>query len=153
MFLLGVDNLREFQPPLAFGLEIYFHPALTNRDSAVNKNSILFRVILPEVSMRFRFCTSLTFITMASLLWITAGAQERRGTIIGHVADASRGILQGARVQLQPTGQTTATDSQGQFTVSGLTPGKYTVNVSYVGFAPYSTEVTVNAGEVAKLDA
>ncbi|HXO38721.1 MAG TPA: carboxypeptidase regulatory-like domain-containing protein [Candidatus Acidoferrum sp.] len=103
--------------------------------------------------MRFRFCTSLTFITIASLLWIAAGAQERKGTIFGHVADASHGILQGARVQVQPTGQTTATDSQGQFTISGLPPGKYTVTVSYVGFAPYSTEVTVNSGEVAKLDA
>jgi TonB-dependent receptor len=103
--------------------------------------------------MRFRFGTSLTFITIASLLWIAAGAQERKGTIVGHVADASHGILQGARVQVQPTGQTTASDSQGQFTIAGLPPGKYTVNVSYVGFAPYSTEVTVNAGEIAKLDA
>ncbi len=103
--------------------------------------------------MRFRLCTFITFIFIACLLWIGAGAQERRGTIVGHVADASHGILQGARVQVQPTGQTTATDGQGQFTISGLPPGKYTVNVSYVGFAPYSTEVTVNAGEVAKLDA
>src|SRR5450755_1259978 len=103
--------------------------------------------------MRFRFGTSLTFIIIASLLWTAAGAQERKGTIVGHVADASHSVLQGARVQVQPIGQTTATDSQGQFTISGLPPGKYTVNVSYVGFAPYSTEVTVNAGEIAKLDA
>jgi TonB-dependent receptor len=103
--------------------------------------------------MEFRRCTSLTLIVIACLFWIGAGAQEHKGTIVGHVADAGHGILQGARVQVQPTGQTTATDSQGQFTISGLPPGKYTVNVSYVGFAPYSTEVTVNAGEVAKLDA
>src|SRR5262249_30921917 len=32
-------------------------------------------------------------------------------------------------------------------------PGKYTVTVSYVGFETYSGEITVNAGEVAKLDA
>jgi TonB-dependent receptor len=103
--------------------------------------------------MEFSRSTSLTFIVIAFLFWIGAGAQERRGTIVGHVADGSHGVLQGARVQVQPTGQTTATDSQGQFTISGLPPGKYTVNVSYVGFAPYSTEVTVNAGEIAKLDA
>jgi TonB-dependent receptor len=103
--------------------------------------------------MNFNRCMSVSFITIACLFCIVAGAQERRGTIVGHIADASHGILQGARVQVEPTGQTTATDSQGQFTVSGLPPGKYTVNVSYVGFAPYSSEVTVNAGEVAKLDA
>jgi len=93
------------------------------------------------------------FTIIAILFWIGAGAQERRGTIVGHVADTSHGILQGARVQVQPTGQTTAADSQGQFTITGLPAGKYTVTVSYVGFAPYSTEVTVNSGEVARLDA
>jgi TonB-dependent receptor len=91
---------------------------------------------------------------MSCVAWLfQAGAQERKGTISGHVTDASHGILQGARVQVQPTGQIAATDSQGQFTVSGLPAGKYTVTVSYVGFAPYSSEVTVNSGEVAKLEA
>jgi TonB-dependent receptor len=104
--------------------------------------------------MRLKPSTSivLTIITLFACVGLGT-AQDRRATIIGHVMDPSRSVLQGARVELQPTAQIAATDSQGQFTISGLAPGKYTVNISYVGFAPYSTEITVNAGQVAKLDA
>jgi hypothetical protein len=60
------------------------------------------------------------FAIISCVAWLLqAGAQERKGTISGHVTDASHGILQGARVQVQPTGQIAATDSQGQFTISG----------------------------------
>lgn len=92
---------------------------------------------------------------MVALLALTASvtAQERKGIITGRVTDAQHGVLQGARVQVQPTNQISATDSQGQFTISGLAPGKYNITVSYVGFAPYSTEVTVNTGETAKVEA
>jgi TonB-dependent receptor len=104
--------------------------------------------------MRPNLCTLIIFSVITCFTYVAPlAAQERKGTIIGHVTDVSHGVLQGARVQVQPTGQTTATDGQGQFTLSGLPPGKYTVTVSYVGFGPYSSDVTVNAGAVAQLDA
>src|SRR5438270_13606297 len=104
--------------------------------------------------MRPNRFASIVFVMITCVACLfQAVAQDRKGTVSGRVTDGSHSILQGARVQVQPTGQIAATDSQGQFTISGLPAGKYTVTVSYVGFAPYSTEVTVNAGEVAKLDA
>src|SRR5882672_871147 len=103
--------------------------------------------------MSFHRCTSVTFIFVVCLVWIAAGAQERKSTIRGRVTDASNSILQGARVQVEPTSQVAVTDNQGQFVITGLVPGKYTVTVSYVGFAPYSGDVTVGSGEVARLDA
>jgi TonB-dependent receptor len=103
--------------------------------------------------MRFFLCRSVTIIVIACLSWIGAGAQEHKGSIRGHVTDASNSVLQGARIQVEPTSQVAATDSQGQFAIGGLLPGKYTVTVSYVGFAPYSGDVTVAAGAAAQLDA
>ncbi len=81
-------------------------------------------------------------------------AQERKGTIIGHVTDATRAVVQGARVELQPGGQTTVSDGQGQFTIPGVAAGRYTLSVSAVGFATFSTDdLAVSAGGVVNVDA
>jgi TonB-dependent receptor len=83
-----------------------------------------------------------------------AGAQEHSGTITGRVADATRAVIKGARVQLQPSGQTTVSDDQGQFTISGVAPGRYTIGVSAVGFAQFSSnDVAVTAGGVVNVEA
>jgi hypothetical protein len=65
---------------------------------------------------------SLILVLISFLVCVSGIGQERKGTIIGHVTDVKHGVLQGARVQVQPTGQVAATDSQGQFTIAGLPP-------------------------------
>lgn len=82
-----------------------------------------------------------------------ASAQERRGVITGKVLDASQALLQGARVEIAPTGQSAVSDGKGQFTISGLSAGKYTVKVSYLGFDSFSKEISVEPGAVANVDA
>jgi TonB-dependent receptor len=87
-------------------------------------------------------------------LWLSGlRAQERKGTITGHVTDTNHDALVGARVELQPSGQTAATDTQGQFTISNLAPGKYTLTISYVGFKPFSKDVTIGSGAGVNEDA
>jgi hypothetical protein len=97
----------------------------------------------------------LSLITlMCSTLWVMPlDAQERSGWITGSVADAAGGILPGARVEWQPQGSSAVTNGQGQFTISGVAPGQYKLSVNYVGFAPFSTDVTVAAGQTARVDA
>jgi TonB-dependent receptor len=91
---------------------------------------------------------------MCSTLWVMPlDAQERSGWVTGSVADAAGGILPGARVELQPQGSSVVTNGQGQFTISGVAPGQYKLSVNYVGFAPFSTDVTVAAGQTARVDA
>jgi TonB-dependent receptor len=80
-------------------------------------------------------------------------AQERKGTVTGHVTDATHAVLQGARVELKPNGPTAVSNNEGQFVISGVTPGTYTVTVSYLGFAVFSKDVTVTAGQMASVDA
>jgi TonB-dependent receptor len=84
--------------------------------------------------------------------WFLA-AEERKGAIAGHVADANHNALQGARVELQPQERRTISDSQGQFTISDLAPGNYTVLISYMGFSPFAATVSVTEGQVARVDA
>src|ERR1700676_235749 len=82
-----------------------------------------------------------------------AGAQERKGTITGHSTDSNQDPLIGARVELQPLGETATTHSLGQFTISEVPPGKYVLTVSYLGFDPFSKDVTVASGATVNVDA
>jgi TonB-dependent receptor len=91
-----------------------------------------------------RYCFG--FLAIFLLLGLFAHGQERKGTISGRVTDVNHDALVGARVEVQPNGYAVTTDVQGAFTISDLAPGKYTLTVSYVGFKPFSKEVTVAAG-------
>jgi len=79
--------------------------------------------------------------------------QEQRGSITGRAVDRAGAILQGAHVEIEPSGISTATNAQGEFTVTGLAPGSYSVTVSYVGFAPFTTKVQVSAGQAERVSA
>lgn len=104
--------------------------------------------------MRRSWYSLILFLSFINLLWLVpAQAQERKGAITGRVTDAEHAVLQGARVKLQPNGRAVVSDAQGQFTISDLAPGHYTLTASYVGFAPFSTDLDVTAGQAAKVEA
>jgi len=88
------------------------------------------------------------------MLWLTAvDAQERKGSITGSVTDSAKAILQGARLELQPLRITAVSDNTGQFSMTDLPPGSYTLKISFVGMAGFSKNVTVTAGQVTRVDA
>ncbi len=97
------------------------------------------------------FAISVAFCCL--LLVGAASAQSGRGSIAGRVADTGEGILQGAQITVDPGGVKVSSDVQGEFLVNGLTPGSYTVTISYVGFTTVTKSVTVAAGQVANADA
>jgi len=80
-------------------------------------------------------------------------AQSGRGVIVGRVKDVAGAVLQGAKIDLEPKAASAASDIVGEFTITDLAPGSYTVTVSYVGFAPFSNKVNVTAGQTAHVDA
>lgn len=89
---------------------------------------------------------STTFLTI-NVLWLASAAQDGRATLSGKVTDASQGVLRGARVELQPGAKATTADSNGDFSITGLKPGGYTVTISATGFALYSTNVKISADQ------
>jgi TonB-dependent receptor len=86
------------------------------------------------------------------LCLIPANAQEAKGTIAGTVKDSAGGVLVGALVEIQPTGKRAVSDDQGQFRIVDVTAGQYTLTATYVGFSPFSTSMTMAAGQVATAD-
>src|SRR6266851_6944442 len=71
---------------------------------------------------------------------------QDKGKITGQATDVNHDPLVGAHVELQPLRQTAVADAQGQFTITNLPPGKYTLIISYVGFKQFSREVNVAPG-------
>jgi hypothetical protein len=80
-------------------------------------------------------------------------AQSGRGTLEARVADTANAVLQGAQVTLQPGDYSSATNTQGELTITNLTPGKYTLSISYVGFLTFKQEVNIAAGQSLQVNA
>ena len=81
------------------------------------------------------------------------GASNSNGSVSGTVKDTAGAVLQGAQVALQPTATTVASDAQGDFLISNIKPGTYTLTISYVGFNNSVTTIVVNAGQATTVNA
>lgn len=82
------------------------------------------------------------------------------GAVRGRVVAQETGApLASANVVLRTPGQTdqatvvasATTDAAGRFQLIGIRPGRYTVEVTFISYAPYRAEVTVTAGQVVEL--
>jgi len=80
-------------------------------------------------------------------------AQSGKGTITGTVKDSAGNVLIGAVIEVAPSGQRAVSDDQGNFRISDLTPGEYTLTVAYVGFANFTASAKVDAGQTATTNA
>src|SRR3984893_2196664 len=101
-----------------------------------------------KMHMRLYALSSVAFLSC--LLGLPrAAAQVGTGTINGTVTDADHDVLPAAPVKLEPGDTTVKTNDQGEFAITNGAPGTYTLTVTYVGFSPSETPVTVAAGQVA----
>jgi len=91
-----------------------------------------------------------TFVVMLlSLLWCSQVtlAQSSKGIIQGTVVDAGDAAVPGAQLKLAPLGITVVSNDHGEYRLPEVPAGKYTLTVSYIGFAPETSEVEVTAGQ------
>ncbi len=87
------------------------------------------------------------------LIPLVCNAQANKGSIRGHVTDASQAVIQSARVAVDPGNIVTTSDPLGDFVVAGLAPGSYTVTITSVGFKELVQTISVTAGQIAPLNA
>src|SRR5437879_5420016 len=80
-------------------------------------------------------------------------AQSGKGIISGTVKDSGNSPLQSALVQLLPLGRKVVTDDHGQFRITDVPVGEYTLSVSYVGLTVSNTPVVVEAGKESTVNA
>ncbi len=93
------------------------------------------------------------FLLILSLFSVQAvRAQNDKGSVTGHVTDSSGSALQGASVELQPTGKIVATNQQGTYFVNNLAPGTYTITVTYVGFSLFTKVLTITPSQTTTID-
>jgi TonB-dependent receptor len=104
------------------------------------------RAVLGVVLAMLPFC--------APIFWPErAAAQNAKASITGHIVDVAGGVLQGALVTVQPSGYSSVSDNQGQYSVTNLPAGKCTVTISYSGFASFTKNVELTEGQTVSLDA
>lgn len=67
-----------------------------------------------------------------------------QSSLQGKVTSKSGEELIGANVWLEGTNKASATDGDGNYVISGITSGQYTLKVTYVGYVSYSNQITIN---------
>ncbi|MBM4160352.1 MAG: TonB-dependent receptor [Ignavibacteria bacterium] len=104
-----------------------------------------------QVSIR-RFAVELAMLLVSLvLLGALANGQQLAGTVRGKAVDATtKEGLVGANVLVPGTNRGTATDLDGNFSLS-LPPGRYTIEVRMVGYTKKSESITVAAGGTVEL--
>ncbi len=82
-----------------------------------------------------------------------ASAQAQQGTVTGRVTDAaSNQPIVAAQVAVVGTNQRAETNTDGRYTLQGISAGQVEVRVLRLGFAELRKGVTVTAGQTATLD-
>lgn len=85
-----------------------------------------------------------------SLLLVLAAVpalSQTKGIIRGKIVDELGGALPGASVRIKGSTRGAVTNTTGDFTVPDLSPGTYTLQINYMGFAPVEKTVQVSGGE------
>ena len=65
-------------------------------------------------------------------------------SVSGTVLDEKGSPVENATVTLLPGNKGALSDARGAFTITGVTPGSYTLRVSFIGFTTYEQKITVD---------
>ncbi|MDE3200759.1 MAG: carboxypeptidase regulatory-like domain-containing protein [Acidobacteriota bacterium] len=99
----------------------------------------------------------LVSIAMTLAAHAQTGNETGTGILHGHIADQTGAVIPQAEITITPVhGKAVAhvqADAAGEFEAKGLTPGDYIVDVTYAGFAPFTSKpISIAAGQSKRID-
>lgn len=87
-------------------------------------------------------------IAVLALFLTSVGAAAQVGQVAGEVLDANTGQpIPGVQVSVEGTGVGTISNNSGRFVLTSVPAGPQTLRFTYIGYAPATREVTVEAGQ------
>lgn len=93
------------------------------------------------------------FILLSFLFFLAVGqALAQTGIIKGKVMDSNSQPLIGANVSIKGTSQGALVDAEGNYAITKVRDGEFTIVVSFVGYKTQEQNVTVSNGGEANLD-
>lgn len=114
-------------------------------------------IALPEIKNREKLKSQLNLKkALITVLFVIIGVTvfAQTGKISGKVSDKKTGeTLIGVTVKIAGTTKGASTDVEGRYVIGGLNTGKYTIEISYVGYTTKNiTEVDVKNGNSTPID-
>lgn len=92
------------------------------------------------------------YVFLCAFLMLSVMAFAQTGSIKGKVIDESNQPLPGSSVSIDGTTQGATTDANGNYTITGLKPGNYTITAKFIGYVDNKKTVTVVSGGSVSID-
>jgi len=93
------------------------------------------------------------FLFLALIIaFSTLASAQQSGTIKGRVIDQDNLSMPGASVYIESLQRGTISDSYGVFTLVDIPQGNHELTVSYIGFLPEKSEISVEPGKTVSFD-
>lgn len=103
--------------------------------------------------MNFHIPRVLILLLLSVLILNSTSYSQSRATLSGTITDQNTGeTLLFANVVLKGTTIGATTNASGFYSIVGIEPGRYTVQVTYIGFDPKEVTIELSAGESRRLD-
>jgi TonB-linked SusC/RagA family outer membrane protein len=88
------------------------------------------------------------FLLLVCLIAAPALTSAQTGALKGVITDAGSGqAVPGASVYITDLARGVASTLEGEFLIENLPAGTYTLRVTHVGYTPYTSRITIRAGE------
>ena len=91
-------------------------------------------------------------LTLFLLLIVMSEVVHSQGLISGRIIDENKMGLPGVSIYIKKLSKTSVSDETGRFKMLGVPQGRYTLEISYVGFTTIEKELTVEKNGVTALD-
>lgn len=94
----------------------------------------------------------LTIIALIAGLGVHSLYAQNNSTITGTIQSTAGEPLIAVNVALRGTAKGATTNAEGQFNIPNVTPGKYTLDISSIGFKSLAQSLTITAGKTARIN-